>query len=384
MVSETRASPFRLVTFNAGLAVGVLPHATERVPRVIEALASLEADLLFVQEFWLETHYRALREATAERFPYALRPPPAIATTGPSCTADELAPLLACARAHCGGLEGHDLGRCVIAHCAAAAAHLSTPCLNCITSHPVGSIEQILEPCIGAALQHAPRDTKKSAHVGWGPPGLVAYGGSFGTALLSRVPLVDEDVLVFEATLNARCAIHARVEAPFGPLHVFATHLSPGIEGEQRVQIDRLFAWIDEHARGAPTVVLGDLNTGPSLGNGVQGHLAHLYARFEDAGFENPYRSVARCTWCHGSLSSGSMGSSGWLLDHVLLRDVPAEARAERILDEPITIESSGRRVRTTYSDHCGVRVTLLSDSPAPPRAAGSSRPAGDRPRGAR
>ncbi|MDB4934403.1 MAG: hypothetical protein JWP87_1375 [Labilithrix sp.] len=31
----------------------------------------------------------------------------------------------------------------------------------------------------------------------------------------------------------------------------------------------------------------------------------------------------------------------------------------QRILDEPLGIEAAGRRITTTYSDHCGVRLAI-------------------------
>jgi hypothetical protein len=82
---------------------------------------------------------------------------------------------------------------------------------------------------------------------------------------------------------------------------------------------------------------------------------------FEEAGFRNPYTAMpdASATFCDGSFSSAGHGTSGWLLDHVLLRGFPEQASGKRLLDEPLTIEAGGRRVRTTYSDHCGVLVTI-------------------------
>jgi hypothetical protein len=38
---------------------------------------------------------------------------------------------------------------------------------------------------------------------------------------------------------------------------------------------------------------------------------------------------------------------------------VPGSAFGERILDEPLAFDAAGRRIVTTYSDHCGVRLTI-------------------------
>jgi endonuclease/exonuclease/phosphatase family metal-dependent hydrolase len=333
----------KLVTFNAGLAVGVLPYATERVPHVARAIAELDADLVFLQEVWLDSQWDAVVAAARARFPHFFRPPAAARVTHGACSPEEVAPLSECARRHCDGLEGDELGQCVVRRCAQHAFSMSADCINCVVSHPVGTLDQILAPCTGkAGARRAPNvDAPASAY---GPAGFVAYGGSLGIGFLSRLALEDRDVIVYpESTLNARGAVYARA----GGLHVFGTHLSPGIIHEQEKQIDRLFEWIDEKAgRDAPTIVLGDLNTGPNAS-------PSLYRRFVDAGFVNPYPKG------RDALGTFGHGRSGWILDHILFRNVEGRASAERILDEPLDIDVGGRRVRTTYSDHCGVRATL-------------------------
>jgi len=361
--------PFRIATFNAGLAVGVLPHALERLPHVVSALATLDVELFFVQEVWLDPHWEQLREAASARFPHSFRAAPAQPARHGVCSKEEVEPLVACARAHCNGLKSEELARCVIQRCSRAAATLSPECLNCVASNPLGSLDEIIAPCVASAEEGKAAAGGRGAsgssgrHSYYGVPGLVAYGGSFGTGLLSAVPLLDRDELVYESTLNARGALYARVEAAgLGEVHVFATHLSPGPYDEQRPQVERLLAWVEAKAgpRGR-AVIVGDLNTGPSLHGGGRTHSSGLYGMFEEAGFRNPYTAMpdASATFCDGSFSSAGHGTSGWLLDHVLLRGFPEQASGKRLLDEPLTIEAGGRRVRTTYSDHCGVLVTI-------------------------
>src|SRR5262245_20372706 len=95
---RTPAREFRVGTFNAGLAVGVLDYARERAPLVADALAALPVDLLCVQEVWLDAHWRAVETAARARLPYALRPVPAATPAGGTCTPDELRPVMACVR----------------------------------------------------------------------------------------------------------------------------------------------------------------------------------------------------------------------------------------------------------------------------------------------
>jgi endonuclease/exonuclease/phosphatase family metal-dependent hydrolase len=315
----------RFATFNAGLATGVLPYVTERLPHVVRALSELDVDVLFVQEFWLDAHWDELVRAAP--LTHVFRAPPA--QPRGACTREELAPLEACVDKHCKGLRDEALARCVVRHCARFASTIDPGCVSCITSNPVGTFEDIVAPCIGTTR------SRTSIH---------AYGGSYGTGLLSKTPLEDGDVLVFDATLNARCALYARTR----DIHIVATHLSPGIVSEQHRQIDAILARVDQ-LRG-PVVILGDLNTSPRVPPHVSAHNSELYRRFTDAGFVNPF--TTRATYGHGSLTSGAHGDSGWVLDHILLRGLEA-TRAERILDQPLA------KPRTTLSDHCGVLVEL-------------------------
>jgi endonuclease/exonuclease/phosphatase family metal-dependent hydrolase len=334
-----------VATFNAGLAMGVLPYSTERLPRVVEALAGLDVDLLFVQEFWLDEHWLALRRATAARFAHAFRPHPALPARGAVCTKEELAPLIACAKKHCAGLRDEALARCVIAHCAAEGFTLPTDCLNCIASFPTGNLDQIVARCLGAGSppEVAKADEGRPSRTG----GLIAYGGSFGTGLLSRTPLASPDVLVYYATVNARGAMHTAIDNDaLGHIDVFATHFSP-LGGEQAAQVDELLAWIDRKAPAGPALLIGDLNITPE---------SSLFRRLTTARFREPDVVDRRATFGSG-LGTGRVNTSGWRIDHVLLRDIDARVTSRRIFDTPITLRSNG--VRTTLSDHFGVMATF-------------------------
>lgn len=330
----------RVATFNAGLAVGLLPNVTERVPHVLAALAELDVDLLFVQEFWLDTHWKLLRAALASRLPHVFRPAPSAAPAAAKpCAAGDVAELVACATRHCAGLRDEALARCVVRHCAHLAATMPAPCLNCITADPSGSLDDILARCAGGA--RASSAARSSSRYG----GLVAYGGSHGTALLSRLPLEARDVLVYEATVNARCGLHARIDAPgLGEVHVFATHFSPG-GAEHPPQVEALAAWTAEKASDRPALLLGDLNMSP----GSSGF--RVLAR---AGFEEPATVDPRATYAAEGLEAGVVREQGWRLDHVLVRGLPA-ARTERALDGLVALDSGS----TTLSDHFAVVATI-------------------------
>jgi endonuclease/exonuclease/phosphatase family metal-dependent hydrolase len=341
-----RVVALRVATFNAGLAVGVLPYSTERLPRVVEALAALDVDLLFVQEFWLDEHWDALRRATATKLPHTFRPVPAQPARGAVCTKEALAPLIACAKKHCAGLRDESLARCVIAHCAAEGFALPSDCLNCIASFPTGNLDEIVARCLGedsasARLPYA--NNAAPARSG----GLIAYGGSFGTGILSRTPLVEPDVLVYYATVNARGAVHTAIENDDGDrIDVFATHFSP-LGSEQAAQVDELLAWIDRRAPTGPALLLGDLNLTPE---------SSLFRRITAVGFREPDVVDRRATF-GGGLGTGHVNASGWRIDHVLARNIDARITSHRIFDAPLTLRRRG--VRTTLSDHFGVMAVL-------------------------
>jgi endonuclease/exonuclease/phosphatase family metal-dependent hydrolase len=306
----------RVATFNAGLAVGFLPNVRARLPHVVEALSALEVDLLFVQEFWLDEHWARLCDALAKRLPYTFRPPHVVVASG-GCTKQQLAPFIACATKHCADLRDEALARCVVRHCATYGLTLAPSCVNCMTHNITGSLEEMTTRCLCEATdgKHAP----------------IAYGGSFGTGLLSREPLEAVDTITYRSSINARGAIYARTLG----LHVFATHFSPGGLGgsEQGPQFD---AFVDfAAATRGPAVLLGDLNTSSG---------SQLFAKLVRAGFREPDELDTRPT-CYSSR-----------IDHVLVRDIDATVTTQRILDGRITLPNGER---TTLSDHYGVLATL-------------------------
>ena len=99
-------------------------------------------------------------------------------------------------------------------------------------------------------------------------------GGEYGIALLSRWPIDSATVVPLKveppqdrsgSKHEPRVALHARVRAPFGTVHVLNTHIDPGAPGTYRKQeVISLLARL-QRAVPADAVVLfgGDLNTRP-------------------------------------------------------------------------------------------------------------------------
>lgn len=346
-------------TYNAGLAIGFVDLANERAPLTAAAIAELDAEVVCVQEVWLDDQVAALQDAARTGFPdqLFLDPEPAVPTgTEPACPPEEADPLEACARANCGDVPNDQLASCVLGNCGEEYDATSSGCQECLGAAIGGSLDEILETC------------------GSGPGGGFAYGGSFGIGILTRGEILEEDTLVFESTLNRRAVQHARVALPAATVDVFCTHLTavfdsipyPRDEGswaeEQAAQIEAMRRFVDERAgAGGGTILLGDFNTGPAVGElaaEVPGNYEALVA-----GFANPYLDAAdpACTFCADNpLVGGADDDDSVVIDHVLVRDLAGEVVAtERILDEPVDIETEAGTVTSAYSDHYGVSATV-------------------------
>ncbi len=363
------AGPFTVLTFNAGLAVGVLPLARERVALVTEQLAREPADLICAQELWQEDHWSAAAAALSSRLPHTLRPAAAPTIAGARCSAADIAPLESCHRASCSSARPAELASCMIGRCAHLAGSMDAGCVSCLLREPWPSIPALRQACAegdAAAPQRLLQSPRRGAPL--------AFGGATGTGILSSVPFAETEVLELPSTWARRAVLYARLDrSPVGPMHVFCTHLSaqlgsvpmpPGQswQREHAEQVRLLLELVDRKraARPAPVVLLGDLNTGPAIPGRSSGKLPAHYARLEGAGLVAPFahQPDARCTYCFDNPLVGT-GSGGLLIDHVLLGGFPGRATGRRILDRPQAITVEGQRRTTPPSDHYGLSVVL-------------------------
>lgn len=100
-----------------------------------------------------------------------------------------------------------------------------------------------------------------------------AMGGQlhFGNAILSRWPIAHEEVFVLpghDESDQRRCLLYAVVEAPFGPVDVFVTHLNwkldEGFIREKQVKaIARIIADKAPDDGRYPPILMGDMNAEP-------------------------------------------------------------------------------------------------------------------------
>lgn len=344
--------PTRLVTYNAGLAVGFVPGAVERTPGTSAAIAALSADVICLQEVWAPDQVNAVTAAAAD-FPHRYFPAPAPEILPePACLGTDLDPLLACMENNCDGLCADELPGCLLSACAFPFLGLEKDCMRCAQASVGGTVEEIGDTCRSSAPQYA-------------------YDGSFGTGVLSRWPLSEITEHVLPSTTNRRSVLHAVVDAPDGAFDLWCTHLTavfsvvpyPREEGswaeEQAAQVAQLRALVDAESGTGRTALLGDMNAGPQVAS-TDPEQPENYEALA-FGFDAPYVTQdQRCTFCpDNALSSVDSDAFGVLIDHVLLSGFTGVVSADRVLDEPVTITSCGAQIPGAHSDHYGVSVTI-------------------------
>jgi endonuclease/exonuclease/phosphatase family metal-dependent hydrolase len=348
----------RIGTYNAGLARGFVAHVEERAPRILEAFPADELDVLCVQEYWDDADWEALATRVSGTLPHRFRRPAEVemgATA--SCEPGALDPVDACVRASCAGVSSAELTDCALANCGTQLEALPEDCFSCLAANvALGDLALIRSICESAG------------------GGRYAYGGSFGTGILSRHPLAETDSLLLDATTNRRAVLYARIpDTAIGEVHFFCTHLTANLSSvpytgdytgwpeEQAAQIQRLVAWTREKAPSGRIVVAGDLNSGPAL-PGITGELEANFAMWGAAGLRSAYAAQAdvACTYCDDNpLNLGSMGGEGGLIDHVMLGAGLRAGSGRRFLDDAIEIVVGGVPQTSAYSDHYGLVVPV-------------------------
>ncbi|MEZ4319286.1 MAG: endonuclease/exonuclease/phosphatase family protein [Myxococcota bacterium] len=342
------------VTYNAGLAVGFVPGANERTELVAQAIGALDADVVCLQEVWLPSQVDAVKSASSAAFPHSFFPEAQqVVEAEPACPGGELDALLSCANDTCAGSCVDELPGCVQGGCPFQFIGLQKPCLGCTMANVGGELDAIAAAC-----------ETQTTHF--------AYGGSFGTGLLSKHPILSTEEHVFESTTNRRSVLHAVIDLPSGEQDVYCTHLTasfdlipyPRDEGswseEQTAQVDDLRAFVDSTSTG-PVIAMGDFNVGPEA-EGLTAEEPANYARLV-GGFAVPYlEQDGRCTFCGDNplVALGGDDNESELIDHILFRGFEEPTfSVDRVLDDSVSHDTCGATVDGAYSDHYGVRVTL-------------------------
>lgn len=222
-------------------------------------------------------------------------------------------------------------------------------------------------------------------HVAYGPAHLLAYGMYLGNALLSRWPIVATEVWRLpslaevrgtaeepnEHNDQARALLYALVEAPFGRVPIFITHLDwqlhRGVVRERQVAFlaDRVAELHPPQADSPdyPPILAGDMNAEPDSDemrflrglHSLGGHSVYFADCFRVAGPVHE-RHTGGVTYCRGNGYAAVSREPDRRIDYLYVRGPDAQGRGEPltarvVFDQP----ESG----AWASDHYGVYAEL-------------------------
>lgn len=344
-------STMNVLEYNVGLAVGFVPAADERANDSLAAAVAVGADVVCLQEVWEPRHVEAAKAAAGSTYPHTFFPEAQQEIgSDPGCTNDDLDSLLSCIDSNCSDVCDDELPDCLFANCAIPFLGLPDDCNRCVQANVGSTPEEIRNTCTTELTEYA-------------------YGGSFGTGILSKYKIKSTEETVFASTTNRRSLLHAVLETPSGDVDVFCTHLTavfslipyPREEGswaeEQKAQVEELVAKVNSAATNSRVVVMGDMNNGPQVGTSPAEFPEH-YALFAGMGMSNPYvDATGPCTFCNdNNLSSADSDDENRVIDHVFVKGLN-EVKASRVLDQATTSSTCGTEIPAHHSDHYGVYV---------------------------
>ena len=363
IASGVDRAPLKVLTFNTGLAPGIVKFAQKRVEYVAEALAAEDADVICLQEVWTKEAQEAIVQALAlpPENVYYVETEGEGETGQDHCAAGDIEEIMACAQEKCADEPPEEVTTCAARECVPHGVHLylhSRPCLNCLTACAGMSIPEIVDTCVnkGGASR--------------------VYGGRNGVILASRWPLIDKGVEHLPSSGANRVALMARVEVPgSGSVEVACTHLSakgdvspthPAFSDwseEQQAQLRLIADKLKFRAQGRPQLLVGDMNFGQRNDPVNSPLMWSSWKAAADLGFVSPaeYAEPPFCSWC-GSNRLAS-GSENYLIDHALVLNPPKGGGLEpldayRVFVQPVRIRDwNNQPVKTNLSDHYGVVV---------------------------
>lgn len=387
-------------TFNVALAGAFIPYEAQRRPALIDAIASLDSDIVCLQEVWEQADKEAIKSAAAAKLPSAVffkhdlstpiaspvdlegnTPPP---KTAPPCSkpalADALNKAVDCLRDKCSTDPGNEQAQTTSAGCAQekclleAAALLESPesqqCYGCLAPlMPASTFAEIREECV--------HETNSG----------LAFEGQSGVMILSKHPLTNAEAYVMPGSWNRRVVLRATAELENGAkVDVYCNHTTPIFTGliypytgsygagpdpnpwvnEQLLQAKLLTSYVAQKSGDGRAIILGDFNASHEvkIGNDVvikgdgAGSLELLDGAFA-SGVASGYQPA--CTYCpeNNNVEDNDPGAPEWL-DHIFLKGIAASAVTwtERTFTEKVVPVKSpeGEDIKTELSDHYGLR----------------------------
>jgi endonuclease/exonuclease/phosphatase family metal-dependent hydrolase len=368
-----KSDTLKVTSYNVGLALNFVPYARERLPVNEEILADYDSDVICLQEVWLDEQVEAITEALKPVYPeiYTV-PAEQVFSESAACTDEEITPFAQCVTELCPGLSGAEVVACAQAQCVEPLFQLPPMCLDAVLGS-VGIPNLTVEALVEAVTQ---------------PAGKFAFDGSLGLMLASKYPLEAREFQDFieDSTSNHRGALYAEINLNKQTHVVGCTHPTANLsidyptsgkhgswEGENRFMQKEMIAFANAKAGDNPIYFGGDFNCSiANEANGVDGEYADNCQLWLDDGFVDPVAEQLPCTFCYEEnlLLIPGGGTGGTTLDHVFIKNLEATAAlsAERIFDDPVSIESSDPVSElkpedspqlTHPSDHFGVEVEV-------------------------
>ncbi|MGB8332264.1 MAG: endonuclease/exonuclease/phosphatase family protein, partial [Polyangiales bacterium] len=240
-----------VVTFNVALAGAFIPYEPERREALRDVIASVEADIICLEEVWNQADKEMLRTAAASTFPNALlfeddldsplndptdqegQVPPAPTTfpcpateafLGEGTVKAQMTAAIDCVSTYCNtNAPDDENGRTTSTDCAEEF------CLGAVGSLVVSPDSQ-QQRCYACIATQLPTSTfaEISASCTSDPEQVLAFEGQNGVMILSRYPLKNEANWVLPGTWNRRSILSATAELPNGAeLDVYCNHLTP-------------------------------------------------------------------------------------------------------------------------------------------------------------
>jgi endonuclease/exonuclease/phosphatase family metal-dependent hydrolase len=396
-------STYVIDTFNVALAGSFVPYEKERRGPVMEAVASMDADVVCIQEAWRKQDKDDLVAAVKDRFPHVVRfehdfesevddpadrdgnvpPVPTTPPCGAEGTREKFDAVLQCLVDKCSTIPGSRDGKVNSASCAEDQCFLEAA--------PLLSGTEDDKRCYGCAVTSLPEDTlgKIENKCTTNPKAALAFDGQSGVMILSRYPLVNAEDWVLPGTWNRRVILRATARLPAGEVDVYCNHLTPvffdmafpytgdygeGLTGpeawaaEQKLQVEKLHAYLLEHSAGRKAIILGDFNAGHEhrvddrMITRAEGEEAMKLLEQHYVEALLPDYAPA-CTYCSSNVLTGltKEWESAWV-DHIFLHGIDAESvlSSERtFLDGSLLVDNNGEELEVPVSDHYGMRATI-------------------------
>lgn len=391
-------------TFNVNLSGAYGPYGAERRLPIIDSISDMDADVVCLQEIWLQEDKDEIVRAAESHLPHAVFYEHDLDTVAndpsdqngdvpappesPPCDTPELEELLNrtvdCLSEHCSTEpDGDDDGRLTSVVCGRHSCfdsvqpefmvnEQSLRCYACVaTSVPTQTFGDMRDLCTTE------------------PQAEFTFGGQSGVVVLSRYPIVESVVNVLPSTWSRRVIVSSTIDvAGAGTVDVHCAHLTPlfnapifpytgdygdgattftGWAVENRLHVERLVEWVNDRSRDSRAIVLGSMNVGrehvDDSGIVVTDEGVESFTIIEENyAFGVAEEYVPSCTMCPENPITGHVSSPVWV-DHIFLKNLePSSVTAtERRYTEPV-IDLESQSLTIPLSDHYGLRSSIVLD----------------------